>query len=188
MVPREGLPVRPEQTWPEQILRAWPVVFQGLYNRLRRWRIQREEAEDLADEATLRAAERARSQSFADDRHAENWMYRVAERHAIDQLRRSNRLRSEPLAEEFLPAPGREPPGWEEVVRRCAEHLTPRQMLLLSMRYRDERTWQELADLLLPPDNRSVNGRISAVRREWEEALRQIRRYLEEEGMDPDRW
>jgi hypothetical protein len=49
-------------------------------------------------------------------------------------------------------------------------------------------TLRELADLLLPPDNRTPNGRITAIRRELEEAQEQLRRALEDEGLDPDAW
>lgn len=174
--------------WPQQIDHAWPLVYQHVYNTLRRWGVKRAEAEDVAAEATLFAAERALGQTFVNDEHCEHWLYRVALRRAIDLLRARGRHVPQALLDDLAPAPALEPAGWEGIVRRCHARLTARQRRILTMRYRDGLTLREVAELQLPADGRSPQGRITAIRREEQEALDVLRRALEDEGVDPEAW
>ena len=68
------------------------------------------------------------------------------------------------------------------------ERLPPRPYLLLSLHYETGKTLQELADLLLPPDNRLDSGRRSAIYRELQDALRLLRHFLDEGGLDFPTW
>jgi DNA-directed RNA polymerase specialized sigma24 family protein len=115
-------------------------------------------------------------------------MFVVAKCRAIDQLRRPDRHHVSAASDDLLAAPRADAADWEAIVQRCAARLSPRQMLLLTRRFELALTLRELAAELFPTDDRSDNGRISAIHRELETAREDLRRWLGEEGLDPHRW
>lgn len=127
------------------------------------WRLvgNREEAEDLAQEAFLRLHRSL--PSFRGDSRVSTWLYRTTTRLAIDHLRRERLKRKlfffrpdneavDPveLASNPLDDPGREYQGQEAMqsLRKSLAKLSPRQQVIFTLRHYEGLPLKEIAEHL----------------------------------------
>lgn len=121
-------------------------------------------ARDLAEEAVQEALSRAIEIDDVEERFQNsfnyfcNWVRRVAINHAQDILRRERRNRQLAEGQDFLASPPRNS-LFEDFLR----DLNDEEAEFFRLRYMGRFTLGELAELLLPPDGRSDNGRLTAM-------------------------
>jgi RNA polymerase sigma-70 factor (ECF subfamily) len=145
----------------ERFRRHWRGAWRAAYAVT--WR--RELANDVAQEAFVRAATRGR---FDASRPFGPWVTRIAVNLAIDELRRERRL-----SPEALEAAGEAPPEADDSVVRAVARLEPDRRTIVVLHYWLDFQTPEIAELLGLPQG-TVASRLSR-------ALDQLRIDLEAE-------
>jgi DNA-directed RNA polymerase specialized sigma24 family protein len=143
-------------------------------------------ARDRAEEALEEALSKLITQTaegFFDYRHFENTVIRTAIRCAIDDYRKWRKMRSLAGQSDHLATPPSGLRAWSPLVRRCLEQLPDDQRRLLELHFEEGYTLDEMADHLLPPDQRSDNARRLEVWRRLRGVLRQVRADLLAQGL-----
>lgn len=123
----------------------------GVFALLRRVMGCREDAEDVTQETFL-AAYRALG-SYDASRPFRPWLYRIAMNRALSELRRARprRVALEDVAEELLVQPevhGGVEPELAAHLRRAVGELKPEDAALLHLRYAEEQSIEQIAEVL----------------------------------------
>jgi RNA polymerase sigma-70 factor, ECF subfamily len=89
------------------------------------------------------------------DDHVVHWLRRVTVHRSIDRLRQRNRRPELALSDEDLPEPSVDPAPGDPLLSRQLRHLVaslpPTQRAVLVLRYQEDRTPEEIAELLTMP-------------------------------------
>jgi RNA polymerase sigma-70 factor (ECF subfamily) len=117
------------------------------------WRMlhNRADAEDAVEEAFVKAY-RALGK-FRGDARFSTWLYRIAVNHILNMLRKGSRLRSSDLDLERMESPDTPTDvsrqrKLQAAVARAIDKLPPRQRAIFHMRYEEERSHAEIAEIL----------------------------------------
>ncbi len=102
-----------------------------------------ERARDVVQDTFMKLHE---ADVSADDPRLGAWLYRVCRNRAIDIRRREGRVRAMNEPPEIAVAPSGEHHMAVREVFEKAERLSPRKARVLSLRYRDGRSYQQIAD------------------------------------------
>lgn len=169
---REGNPVAKAAT-EELVLRYEGAIFGTLFRLTR----SREDAEDLTQEAFVRALQKL--DSFDASRPFKPWLFRLAVNLAISSLRKRRETRSLDDDEDFIPLESAE--SGEALrdtldsqnrlaqVRRAVSELPPETQTVFQLHYQDGIALEEIANMLNknPGALRTAMHRARAKVREW---------------------
>jgi DNA-directed RNA polymerase specialized sigma24 family protein len=162
------------------------VVFLSLRNRQLQNGAGIEKAVYLAEDAVSFAVQQLLAQpnketQFPTVNHLCRWMRTVAARYLVDQHRTDKgvRLRADFQSLGSLPRRDRIP-----IVRKCWGQLSEREQQLLSLKYDEELTDNEIADRIDPQPTKSLSARAQAVRKERIAAERKLRILLDKQELD----
>ena len=149
-----------------------------------RYLLRRTGSPDEAEELTQRVfvdAAAALSRADPPPRSLLAWLYAVAERRLVDEVRR--RVRAEDALASLAVA-GREPradtdygPAAARALRKAIERLAPEQRKVVVMKVLEGRRFSEIAGLLEVTE--------AACKMRFSRAIQQIRAELEREGFEP---
>ena len=143
-------------------------------------------ARDLAEESVQQAlAQAARIEDlerrFENFEHFCNWVRTVAINHVRSVFRREQGWIPLGTAD-AIERPAVEPPPDPAAVRALLEPLPSEERQLLLLRYEQGLTLDQLAERLLPPDERSENARRLDIWRRVNDTLQRLRERLQEGG------
>ena len=151
----------------------WEALYEKHHNELARYCYgichNLEEAQDMAQEAFLRALQSGDSFLDLGPKQQRAWLYHAARNLMVDRFRRSA------LEERTLPSL-REPEDQEEAgyasveARALLERLSPEDRALFTLRYDEGYTASELAELLGQPPG-TIRCRLSRIRGKLQKEL-----------------
>lgn len=117
------------------------------------WRMlhNRADAEDAVQEAFVKAYRALKR--FRGEAKFSTWLYRIAVNHILNRLRKASRLRRRDLDLERIPSiltpsDAARQKELEVAVARATDQLPPRQRAIFHMRYEEERSHAEIAEIL----------------------------------------
>lgn len=128
----------------------------------------RSTAEDLVQEAFLRALANIALLSTLNEKQQRSWMYRTVKNLYLDKIRRSS---PETLTDE-IPEQGREAPGYAQSDYRMLLATLPEQeRTLFILRYLQGYTSEELGRIFSQPPG-TIRSRLSSARKQLKNALK----------------
>jgi DNA-directed RNA polymerase specialized sigma24 family protein len=142
----------------------------------------RSRAEDVLQEALSKVIMKNQG-GFSDFQHFRHTVIRSAINLAISDYRKQRRVCSLAGKGDDLASPEGGLRAWSPLVRQCLEQLPDGPRRLLELYFEERYSLDELANHLLPPDQRSDNARRLEVWRRLRGAFRQIREYLLAHGL-----
>jgi RNA polymerase sigma-70 factor (ECF subfamily) len=117
------------------------------------WRMlhNRADAEDAVQETFVKAYRSLKR--FRGEARFSTWLYRIALNHILNMLRKASRLRGADLDLERMESPRRPTTASREkelqvAVASAVDELPPRQRAIFHMRYEEERSHAEIAEIL----------------------------------------
>jgi len=123
--------------------RLYALAWRMLHNRA--------DAEDAVQESFVKAYRSIRR--FRGDAKFSTWLYRIALNHILNKLRKGSRLRRadldlERMESPLTPSDAARQKELQSGVARAIEKLPPRQRAIFHMRYEEELSHAEIAEIL----------------------------------------
>jgi len=175
-----------DEKWAKDLLRDERVrnVLCGyLVNR----GVDPREAPRRVEEAVLEAWNRLTGgeKDYTDYGHFRSAVIKTARNYLVDQHRRSQHERPLGDVAERLAAPGLGLRAWSWLVRECLDLLPENERQQLLWEFEDGLTLKELADEMLPPDERTDNARRLEIWRRRNKVLERLKGLMLARGFVP---
>jgi RNA polymerase sigma factor (sigma-70 family) len=175
----------PYDLWVKRLLeegKALAVIFLYLNRHGDAPRRARDRAEEALQEALSRVITQD-AKAFSGYEHFRHTVTRSGINYAISDYRKRRRERSLAEQSDYLAAPTDSLQSRSELVRQCLEQLPDDERELLELYFKEDYTLNELANHLLPPDQRTDNARRLEIWRRLRGILRQVREQVLAQGL-----